>query len=72
MNPVTALEVLKELHEPYLPRLVGIADNSTAWNVREPTLDEQANAVELWCDACRLPAARCVQYPFIVEALTTQ
>lgn len=70
MTPLLALQALKELHQPYLPELVGILDGGHPDEpLREPTLDEQAAALEWWCDACRLPAARCVQYPVILDAL---
>jgi hypothetical protein len=71
VTPRIALEALRDLHEPYLPVLAGIVDcqGYDCDLMRAPTVDERAAAVELWCDACRLPAARCVQYPLIVDAL---
>jgi len=59
VTPVEFVEALRTMHEPYLPRLVDVKypDGSSA---HPATIDEMAAACEMWCDACRLPARRCL------------
>ena len=65
MTPAEFVQVVRELHAPYLPRLLSVRNddpcsphyNGGEWH--EPSLDEQAAACELWCDGCRLPAEKC-------------
>lgn len=52
-----ALAVLRREHEPYLPVVVEVSDDGATW--REPTVQDQADSLEWWCDGCNRAASRC-------------
>lgn len=56
MTPADFVHEVAALHAPYLPRLVAVVTDD---GERPPTVAEQAAALEMWCDGCNAPAARC-------------
>lgn len=63
MTPAEFVEEIRKLHEPHLPRLVSVLntqpdyDESGEWHVS--SLDEQAAALDWWCDGCNWLASKC-------------
>ena len=65
MTPAEFVEEIRKLHTPYIPHVVSVMHldpthpeyNQGEWH--EPSVAEQAESLDMWCDGCLCPASRC-------------